>query len=63
MAAKSAVSILDSEANFDDNLIVRDLVIGDMAARLNHLKPVQVLEGFSCPGDCAIDRIVCAYAG
>jgi hypothetical protein len=60
MAAESAVSILDSETDFHDDLIVRDLVVDDMTARLDHLEPVQVLDGFSCLGNGVIDCIVSA---
>lgn len=63
MAAESAVSILDSETDLHDDLIVRDLVANDMAACLDHLEPVKVLDGFCCLGNGVVDCIVSTNGG
>lgn len=51
-------STFHGESHFDGHLPVADLTFINIAARLDHLKPAQVLNGFVCALDGFADGIL-----
>jgi hypothetical protein len=61
MAAEAAISILDSEADLEHDLIMRNLAVDDVTAGFHHLEPVQVLERLACLANGIVDGVIGAY--
>src|SRR4029077_19926310 len=59
----TALHILQAEADFQADLEVRDLAVGDLAADLRHLEPVQVAQGLRGPADRVADGRLDAVRG
>src|SRR5712691_12030192 len=53
---RAALGVLQPEADLEPDLEVRDLAIGDLAADLGHLEPVQVPQGLRRAVQRAADR-------
>src|SRR6185437_5739122 len=55
--------LLDGKADLEDDLVVADLALLDMAARLDHLEPPEVLQRLRGTRDGVLDRILDARLG
>jgi hypothetical protein len=56
-------SVIHREADFDGHLPVMHLSLGDVAARFDHLKPAQVLDGFVCALDGLVHGVLDGSGG
>src|SRR5439155_11919719 len=52
------IGVVDREADLQHDLIMLDLAVFEVAARLQHLKPAQVAQGAAGTADRALDRIL-----